>query len=47
MLEEEEELSRFLAERSANEEDEEDAEDLEPIKMDEDGDFTIPAGRVD
>ncbi len=39
MLEEEEELSRFLAER-AEDEDEDDI-----IKVDADGDFTIPAGR--
>jgi DNA-directed RNA polymerase subunit beta' len=40
MLEEEEELSRFLAER-----DEDDEEEV--IEVDADGDFTIPAGRND
>jgi DNA-directed RNA polymerase subunit beta' len=50
MLEEEEELSRFLAERSTevdDEDDDDDDEDLEAIEVDEDGDFTIPAGRIE
>jgi DNA-directed RNA polymerase subunit beta' len=49
MLEEEEELSRFLAERSTDDdgEDEEGDEEVETIEVDEDGDFTIPAGRIE